>query len=118
MTEHLDHDTMQQEPEAVENQERSKFDETKPDGAPVSSEEVEHPEGDVEMCDVIVTSVKDAGCGVCDTACKCSVSGSRWYFDYKKGCIDVGLREFIREENESERFRFGDGALSGPLSQR
>ena len=83
------------------------------ESAPVSSEEVELPEsGDLsEVCAVLVTSVKDAGCGVCDTACKCSVSGSRWYQDYKKRCIDAGLSELIREEAESERYRFGDGGF-------
>ena len=49
--------------------------------------------------------------GVCDTACRCSVAGGRWHYDYRLRCEKAGLSEFIKEEKESEPFRFGDGGI-------
>ena len=52
MTEMLEHDAVQEEPDAMKDQARSEIAEEKPEGAPVSSEEVELPEGGdlTEVC--------------------------------------------------------------------
>ena len=53
----------------------------------------------------------DSGRGVVDTACRCSVAGDRWYADYKKLLQANGITEYITEEDERERYRFGNGGI-------
>ena len=45
-----------------------------------------------------------------DTAAAASVAGGEWTNDYLKQLRDLGPGDFIKEENASEQFRFGDGA--------
>ena len=53
----------------------------------------------------------DSGRGVVDTACRCSVAGDRWYADYKKLLQANGITGYITEEDEWERYRFGNGGI-------
>ena len=55
-----------------------------------------------------VNAVKDAGCGVIDTACRISVAGSYWWNNYKKTLIQLGLGHLTIEVPEDTTYRFGD----------
>ena len=57
---------------------------------------------------IIITG--DFGRAVIDTAAAASVAGGEWTNDYFKQLPDLSLGDFIKEENASEQFRFGDGA--------
>ena len=56
------------------------------------------------------TTTGDLGRAVIDTAAAASVASGEWTDDYLKQLRDLGLGDFIKEENASEQFRFGDGA--------
>ena len=63
------------------------------------------------VSEVTAPPIRDSGVGVLDTACRMSVSGSAWLDDYKSKLADLGLLDYVKEEPERERYRFGDGRI-------
>ena len=61
--------------------------------------------------EVTAPPVRDSDVGVLDTACRMSVGGSAWFDDYKSKLADLGLLDYVKEEPERERYRFGDGRI-------
>ena len=89
-----------------------------PDGGAREAHMIDGPSKDdtLDLCVINVnaltttTTTGDLGRAVIDTAAAASVAGGEWTNHYLKQLRDLGLGDYVKEEDASEQFRFGDGA--------